>query len=342
MAEKVHPVHVCVCGVVFVSSSDFRRLALKGEAGKSERLFRAAVAAFCSLTRPTRREITQLEDLALPLFDLVSVDARRFAAAALSECDYAPRALVVRLCNQTIDIAAPLLIRSPLLRDIDLITLIGRHGLAHARAIARRKELNPAIAGLVRALDNARLATAAVPRSEDTQAAPSGEEAAPDASAENARRRLRSMMLPAQETPASTEEATAPNAIYPKLRDSALTGNAPLFQTAIASATGLDYRSAASLIEASEESLLMAALRLFDLSEERAFLIAAALFPGKFSHAEAIRLFLLRYRALDQETARKRIQAFKADAIASAVRHPTGAKRPASADAREARALKAS
>lgn len=322
--------------MVFVSSSDFRRLALKGEAGKSERLFRAAVSAFCSLTRPTRREIAQLEDLALPLFDLVSVDARRFAAAALSECDYAPRALLMRLCNETVDIAAPLLIRSRLLKDIDLITLIGRHGLPHARAIARRPGLNPAIAGLVRALDNARPAAAAP---QDARTAP--EEHVAGAAADNVRRRLRSMMLPSQE--AASPEADQPqDVIYPKLRDSALTGNAPLFQTAIASATGLDYRSAASLAQATEEPLLMAALRLFDLSEERAFLIAAALFPGKFSHAEAIRLFLLRYRALDRETARRRIQAFKADAISSAVRQSAEVRRAQAPRADRDRALRAS
>ncbi|PWJ85339.1 uncharacterized protein (DUF2336 family) [Pseudaminobacter salicylatoxidans] len=296
---------------------------MKGEAGRSERLFRAAISAFCSLTRPSRREIAQLEDLALPLFDFVSVEARRFAAAALSECEYAPRALLMRLCNETVDIAAPLLIRSRQLADVDLITLIGRHGLPHARAIARRPGLNPAIAGLVKALDNARLKDASaqahdVPKPAASET--SDADRAPGASAEDARRRLRSMMLPSGKAP--EEGATAdPAAIYPKLRDSALTGNNALFQIAVASATGLDYRSAGSLVEGKDQPLLMAVLRLFDLSEERAFLIAAALFPGAFAHPEAIRLFLLRYRAIDGETAQKRVQAFKADAIASAIRH---------------------
>ena len=83
---------------------------MKGEAGKADRLFRAATSAFCSLTRPSRRDIVQLEDLALPLFNLVSVEARRYMAAALSDCQSPPPALVRRLCDETIDIAAPLLI----------------------------------------------------------------------------------------------------------------------------------------------------------------------------------------------------------------------------------------
>ena len=48
-----------------MSSSDFRQIAVRADHGKAERLFRAAVTAFCSLTRPSRREIAQLEDLTL-------------------------------------------------------------------------------------------------------------------------------------------------------------------------------------------------------------------------------------------------------------------------------------
>ena len=120
---------------------------------RAERLVRAAVTAFCSLTRPSRSEIAQLDDLAMPLYDQLSVETRRYMAAALSECEYAPALLVRRLCDDTIEIAAPLLVRSPLLREIDLVALIGRHGLPHARVIARRPDLDSTIAALVRALE---------------------------------------------------------------------------------------------------------------------------------------------------------------------------------------------
>ena len=39
-----------------------------------------------------------------------------------------PAALVRRLADESVDIAAPLLIRSKVLSDVDLIALIGRHG----------------------------------------------------------------------------------------------------------------------------------------------------------------------------------------------------------------------
>ncbi|RWL42722.1 MAG: DUF2336 domain-containing protein [Mesorhizobium sp.] len=307
-----------------MSSSDFRQIAIRTEAGKAERLFRAAVSAFCSLTRPSRREIAQLEDLTLPLFGAVSVESRRYVAAALSECEYAPTALVRRLAEEPVEIAAPLLTRSNALSDIDLIALIGRHGLPHARAIARRKELNPTIADLIRALERPTLVktrppetvTKLTPRPEpakaDTDRAASGE------AAENARRRLRSMMRPAGD--AADVNTFLGQPAYVKLRETALTGNAAFFQTALADALEVDFATARSVTGQSGYAALLAALRALDLSEDRAFLIAVAVYPGEFPHPQAIRLFLDRYRLLHREAALDKVRAWKAEALSRAVR----------------------
>ena len=91
---------------LFVSSMDFRQIAMPGDRGRKERLFRAAVTAFASLTRPSRNEIAQLEDLTLPLYEHVSVEGRRFAAAVLSEVRNPPVALVRRLAEESVDITA--------------------------------------------------------------------------------------------------------------------------------------------------------------------------------------------------------------------------------------------
>jgi hypothetical protein len=188
-----------------VSGSDFRQITLGGDAPKRERLFRAAVSAFCSLTRPSRRDISQLEDLTLPLFDGVSPESRRYVAAALSECRYPPPNLVKRLCDEPLEVAAPLLIRSTALADIDLLALIGRHGAGHARAIGRRPRLNPTIADLVAVIE--RKSREAGRQPGKTGAARGGDgtkgvgRPAPDV--DSARRRLRSMMLPAGTGPAA-------------------------------------------------------------------------------------------------------------------------------------------
>jgi len=144
-----------------VTEADFHNIAVRNDASKAERLFRASVSAFCTLPRPSRREVAQLDDLTLPLYPYVSVEARRFVAAALSECPIAPPRLIDRLADDRVDIAAPLLMRSALLTDIDLIALIGRHGLPYARAVARRPGLNPTIMQLIRALEASAPAKAA-------------------------------------------------------------------------------------------------------------------------------------------------------------------------------------
>ncbi|MGX5830840.1 hypothetical protein [Mesorhizobium sp. 43Arga] len=327
-----------------MSSSDFRQIAIRTESGKAERLFRAAVSAFCSLTRPSRREIGQLEDLTLPLFDDVSVESRRYVAAALSECEYAPAALVRRLCEEPVDIAAPLLIRSRAVSDIDLIALIGRHGLPHARAIARRKDLNPTIADLIRALERPTLVRVREP---DVQvpAAPADavvtaeaaehsatEQQSPGIAAENARRRLRSMMRTGDEASAAKVDAFPGSETYAKLRETALTGNAAFFQTALADALDIDFSTARSLTASQNYASLLAALRSLDFSEDRAFLITVAIYPSLFPHPQAIRTYLDRYRLLHRDVALDRVREWKAEALSRMVREAS----PANSDSRMA------
>lgn len=290
------------------------------------------MSAFCSLPRPSKREIAQLEDLTLPLFDQVSVDSRRFVAAALSECEYAPAGLVRRLCDQTVDIAAPLLIRSRVLTDVDLIALIGRHGLPHARAIARRPGLTKAIADLIRVLERPKLVHPASPgqpgddgkADTDKIQAPSdrldGQDPVPGQLAENARRKLRSMMRSTPHGQLADAERHPAQLAYGKLRDTALTGNAAFFHTALADALEVDFATARSITESSGQAPLLDALKALELLEEEAFLIAACVFPMQFAHPEAVRLFLERYRLLSSDVARDKVRGWKAAAIGSMVR----------------------
>jgi uncharacterized protein (DUF2336 family) len=310
-----------------VSSSDFRQIAIRTETGKAERLFRAVVSAFCSLTRPSRREIAQLEDLTLPLFDSVSVESRRYVAAALSECEYAPAALVRRLCEEPVDIAAPLLIRSRAVTDIDLIALIGRHGLPHARAIARRKDLNQTIADLIRALEKPTLVRTqkldtptAIPETRDVPVVDLENKQLADTGAENARRRLRSMMRAEGDAGEASVNPFTGSETYVRLRETALTGNAAFFQTALADALEIDFSTARSVTANSNYAPLLVALRALDLSEDRAFLIAVAVYPSQFPHPQAIRVFLDRYRLLHRDVAMGKVRDWKTETLSKAIR----------------------
>ncbi len=296
-----------------MSSSDFRHITIKNDAKKAERLFRASVSAFCSLTRPTRRDAAQLEDLALPLFDLVSVEAKRYVAAALSECPSPPVSLVRRLADESVDIAAPLLIRSKALGDIDLIALIGRHGYGHARAISRRPNLNPAIAKLAAAIE--RKVVQLHPRVTDADSQPALEHSgvtattpsttrAPGKTAQETRRQLRAMMRPAS---VASEQEEASRTAYDRLRETVLSGHAAFFQTALADALEKDFATVRDVSNDRSYAWLLDALRVIDVSDEKAFLVTAAFYPSLFGDLQSIQLFLLRYVAISREDALQRI-----------------------------------
>ena len=118
-------------------------------------------------------------------------------------------------------------------------------------------------------------------------------------------------------------------ALYAKLRDTALTGVRAFFQTALADALGIDFRQAQSIAGKSHFDDLMAALKFLELPEEQAFVITSALYPSRFGHAEAIRLFLERYQLCHRQRAADKVRGWKAATLAAALRVPSPVRRHA-------------
>jgi uncharacterized protein (DUF2336 family) len=299
-----------------------------GEASlsKSDRLFRSAVTAYCSLTRPTGRDAAQLDDLALPLLPLVNEESKRFAAAALSEVFPAPPTLLRRLADCPVAISAPLLLRSRALADIDLIGLIGRNGIGHARAIARRSSLNGNIAALINALGIAPLGDtpAATAPAEAITAPKAGERKPAGVAAEETREQLRGMMEPAQPAaravrPDAPIDWVAAHAAYARMVATGMTGVAALFHTAVADAFDMGFDGARRMIEDEEGTGLATALKAAGLSAAEAFLVAALAFPPRIGSTAAIRDFVERYRALDVDDARRQVSAWRDKAPRSVV-----------------------
>ena len=275
---------------VFVFRSGLLNASSYRAAKKADRLLRAAVTAFCSSARPSRRDAAQLDDLTVPLLGSASDETLRFMAATLSENPDAPPALVRRLADLPVEISAPLLVRSPVLTAIDLLALIARHGRPHARAIATRPGLDRRILLLIRSIDIA------------------GERPKP-ASADDARETLRAMMRPAQEAdPSKGDEAPSIRlrwegepGVYRKLRSTALVGAPALFHTALADALGVTPTAAAAIAEDNDLARLIIALRALGLSEEEGFLIVQCLRPARDRRGMA--LFLDAWQAVSREDA---------------------------------------
>lgn len=294
-------------------------------AGRAERLLRASVTAFCATPRPSRREIVQFDDLATPLLGRVSDDTLRFVAAALSETPDAPPGLVRRLADQPADISAPMLMRSPVLTNIDLVALIGRHGLPHARAIAARTGLDDRIKRLIHAVAGLETVSASVTDATDA--------------AEEARKRLRTMMRPSGGTDTGSLARPEPGVNlrwdgeptpYRKLRSTALAGVPALFHTALADALGIDVFHARAIAEDRDISAFIVALRALALSPEEAFLLTQCVRRDRSRDIRAIAAFLNAYAAVSRETAARLVEEWSAPS-AGATRQPANLSKPGAA-----------
>lgn len=291
------------------------------KADKPERLFRSAISAYCALVRPSRRDAEQFDDLTLPLLPLVSAEGRRYAAAALSAMGPQPTALLRRLAEEPLDISAPLLTRSVNLSDVDLIGLIGRHGISHAKAISRRANLNSNIAKLIKALGATETALAVAGDAETTQheadpaiqdrgqAEPAVEQ--PFDAAEDVRVQLREMMRPARPAPAAPPlDWPGASAAFPKLLSTALTGSSAFFHTALADALNIGF-GAARMLDDDDAPGLTTVLRALDLSVEQAFLVAVLAYPYGLVGHDNVRGFVESYRRLELSTARNQVDEWR-------------------------------
>ncbi len=105
----------------------------------------ATVTSFEALRHPRRTDLQQFAELFEPLFTASSDEARRQAAAALSQAQNLPESVAFLIGSAPIGIAATFLTRSPAVSDRVLIDIVNRMGSYHAAAIARRDNLSPMV-----------------------------------------------------------------------------------------------------------------------------------------------------------------------------------------------------
>ncbi|WP_083198148.1 DUF2336 domain-containing protein [Pararhizobium polonicum] len=102
----------------------------------------ATVTGFEGLRHPRKTDLKQFSELFEPLFSASSDEARRQAAAALSQCQHVPQSVALRIGEAPISIAAIFLTRSAAIDDATLLQIIRTQSPAHATAIARRENLS--------------------------------------------------------------------------------------------------------------------------------------------------------------------------------------------------------
>jgi uncharacterized protein (DUF2336 family) len=139
-------------------------LARSREPADRERLL-AGIVDLCDASqvegRPAAPEVRVLLD---SIFMTLVVEAERDIRARLAErladAAWAPAALINILALDEIEIARPIIARSPVLQDHDLIRLLVQATLEHQIEIARRPELSPAVVEAILAKDESAVLTA--------------------------------------------------------------------------------------------------------------------------------------------------------------------------------------
>lgn len=111
-------------------------------------------------------------EIMMSLIHRAELDLRQALAEKLSMAPNVPAEVVIFLANDDISVARPVLQKSPVLNDVDLVYIISSKGADYWHAIAQREQLSPGVVGrlidtndigtAVHLVDNPRLA---LPRS---------------------------------------------------------------------------------------------------------------------------------------------------------------------------------
>ena len=139
-------------------------LARSREPADRERLL-AGIVEMCDAGQargqPTAPEVQILLDsIFMTLVVEAERDIRARLAQSLADATWAPPALINILALDEIEIARPIIARSPILQDHDLIRLLVRATLEHQIEIARRPQLSPAVVDAILAKDESAVLTA--------------------------------------------------------------------------------------------------------------------------------------------------------------------------------------
>ena len=316
----------------------FRALETANSQHRKDDIVVAAVSAFAARTRPARVEADQLEDLILPILADTSEATKRLAAACLSDLAHAPHRLVMRLCREKADICATLLLRSPVLQDSDLVTLIAQNGVTFARVIARRTAMTKNLRGLLLALGDltvATLVTAETAPASDIHPEIKASKAEISEKLDAARNALRKMMVekpanspemrhalpaPLPEQLSTTLPKREPMLASSKLRATALLLDDGFFITALADIHGLSFERAKRVVQRAAPSEMMTALHAAGVSTADAFIILSAFYPQIGRDKQEIALFRSRYEMMVQEQTAANVRRWKAEDISNALR----------------------
>lgn len=105
----------------------------------------SAVAQFFEQDNLNETELFLAGEIMLNLIKQAEIDLRQALAERLSVQENVPTEIIVFLANDSISVARPVLERSPVLKDIDLVYIIASKGEDYWKSIASRGQLSPIV-----------------------------------------------------------------------------------------------------------------------------------------------------------------------------------------------------
>ncbi|MCV9963440.1 DUF2336 domain-containing protein [Pararhizobium sp. BT-229] len=305
------------CVRVGVSVADrFRELERPQTGRLKDVVLMATVSGFEGLRHPRRNDLKQFAELFEPLFSASSDEARRHAAAALSQCLHVPRTVALQIGNAPISIAAIFLTRSVAIDDATLLHIIRSNGPAHATAIARRDNLSVHVVDALverRQTGSVAATIASLAAPEEALQAPRSQE--PDDARLLREEKLRSeLKILALRT---THDVAAGPVIEPAnpLHEALLvrfarTGEANLFAASLAAALSASVELGERiLLDVSGQQLAMA-LTALELKPADSLFVLGSLYPDLAERFGGTTRAGILLSSLTPETSRARIQSW--------------------------------
>lgn len=274
----------------------------------SDNIAVSAVREFCLRPRPLREDMVRLVDLVLPLLNQISNESRRQIAAALATSDYAPKALLLPLCDFPAAVCSPILSRSAHLNDAELLAIMSQHGEEHARAIARRPKLALQVVHALRSLESEAVDRALDLRFRIDEALPAEQKQ----SFEQHKARLHGDFADHAKPLVTFDRET----LISLARDP----NPVLFRTAVADALGVTLASATELCRNPTSRNLIYMLRFLKFPLERAFDVLTALAPDLVNDPAVVARFEEVFRETTIEQAVRKVWAWRSDDLMALAR----------------------
>src|SRR5215469_12891482 len=132
-----------------ISFDTLKQLAREHSPARRHELIRAISTAFFAAPHRTATELNLFDEIMDTVLAEVEPLARRELAERMADLDDVPYRTLRRLARDAIDVAEPVLRRSPALADEDLVPISREHSQEHLLAIARRLTVSEVVTDIL-------------------------------------------------------------------------------------------------------------------------------------------------------------------------------------------------